>query len=626
MQFRVKICFVFILVAMLVFPSGIGNAKELPLIRDNLSRTQMNNENAVPGEYIVKFKKGVSKSKKELLISEHSCVEKKSLDIINAKLVTLAAMDDQSQDTLLEQLRNDPAIEYVQPNYYYYPADDTPISDDELASLLWGLKNYGQYVYDRYGVPGIDINLEPAWQVTKGDPTVVVAVIDTGNDISHPDLSGNIYINPGEIAGNGIDDDSNGKTDDVSGWDFYNNDNTVYHSANEDDHGTHCAGTIAAIENTGGVVGVAPLVKILPLKFIGNDPETGESGGSSADAIEAIAYAEQMGVEICSCSWGGSGYDTALYQTIATSEMLFIFAAGNDSIDNDADTPAYPASFTLNNIISVAAIDSQGNLADFSNYGATSVDVAAPGVLIGSTYPDSSYVYMDGTSMATPHVAGIAALIYSTGITDLTEIKTRIMNSARHHKLSSLTGYCITGGLVDAEYCVSLPPVASNVDIIGSPSLNQTLTGTYSYSDYEGDSEGTSLFQWYRSDSGSLNDISAIDGATVINYIVTSADIDKYLYFNVTPVAASGHLVGDAVFSDSVCPSGGSSVIYGDVNGDASISVTDAVLVLKYITNPSTVLDLNAADVSDDGSTTITDAVMILKRITNPAFPFPAES
>lgn len=546
---------IFCLTVVIGYDTARGaNKSESLLTSKNAWHSNTNKAEAAPGEYIVKFKKGLSNSSKVQVMNKHSFKEKKDLKIINAKLVSLGSKTEQEQQTLIAEIRKDPAVEYIEPNYYLYPSS-TYISSDTYASELWGLKNIGQNIIGSTGLSGIDINLEQAWQISKGSPSVVVAVIDSGTDISHPDLAGNIWTNPGEIAGNGLDDDGNGKTDDVKGWDFFYDDNTVFHDETQDEHGTHCSGTIAALENNAGVVGVAPLVKILPLKFIGYNANTGKITGLTSDAIDAIQYAKQMGVIIASNSWGGAGYNTSLRDAIAASGMIFIAAAGNDGTNNDT-TPFYPACYDLPNIISVAAINNIGYLASFSNYGASSVDVAAPGVLICSTVPGSNYVYMDGTSMAAPHVAGIAALMVSTGVTDPAAIKSKILASATHNKLDNLSGKILTEGLVDAAYCISEPPVASNVVINGTARVGQMLHGNYSYSDNEGDPEGASILQWYRDDSVEGTTKVAISGAASSTYTLTADDLNKYIFFSVSPVALTGVSPGDTVTSAVLGPVG----------------------------------------------------------------------
>ncbi|MFZ5989825.1 MAG: S8 family serine peptidase, partial [Bacillota bacterium] len=306
---------------------------------------------------------------------------------------------DDNIDEVIEEFKNNSGVEYVQPNYKLQLFS---IPNDPEFRGQWGLFNLAR-IYNEYGM---DINVLPAWDLTMGSSDVIVGVIDTGIDINHPDLSANIYRNIRETANNGIDDDGNGYIDDIAGWDFYSNDNTVFDSAVWDAHGTHVAGIISAASNGQGVVGVAPNVKILPLK-IGDENE----GLDTDKAIAAIDYAESLGVKIINCSWGSYHNNPALYDRMRRSDIIFVCAVGNDTCDINY-TRAYPAGFDLPNVISVAAVDSRGSLAEFSNYG-SDVDVAAPGVDILSTLPDNSYGYMDGTSMSAPFVAGVCALLKS---------------------------------------------------------------------------------------------------------------------------------------------------------------------------------------------------------------------
>nr|WP_269438165.1 S8 family serine peptidase [Phosphitispora fastidiosa] len=332
-----------------------------------------------------------------------------------------------------------------------------------------------------------------------GDPEIVVAVIDTGVDINHPDIADNIWTNPGEIPGDGIDNDSNGYVDDINGWDFYNDDNTVFDPADEDYHGTHVAGTMAAVANNStGVAGVAPNVKIMPLKFIGLD------GGTTSDAIEAIEYATAMGVRVSNNSWGrgtslpASGIDLELQNAINSSGQVFVAAAGNGDennigINNDI-APDSPSGLNSTNIIAVAAINNGGGLASFSNYGVTSVDIGAPGVDIlslqpvySSPDPENAYQYLSGTSMATPHVAGAAALVLSVN-PDLTpdEVNQILMDTGV--PLPSLTGKTVSGKLVNAYNAVfaadtiapeapSVNPVDDNDTVVtGTAEPNNTVT------------------------------------------------------------------------------------------------------------------------------------------------------
>lgn len=391
----------------------------------------------------------------------------------------------------LEELSLDESVSLIQPNYSYVSMG-LPV-DDVLVPQQWALNNDGSFkmeesknrhpVYETpFGMPaapgqwvrpgdfgrpggyrsasyrmtanptvsameGIDINAEEAWAVySGGSRDVIVAVIDTGIDYTHEDLQGAVWTNPGEIAGNSIDDDGNGYIDDVYGWNFYDNSNKTYVNSSHDAHGTHGAGTIAATAGNGiGIAGIADSehVKIMSLKALG-----GSSGsGSTASIIQAIQYAQANGASICNLSLGSSVNDQALYRVMANSSMLFVVAAGNDGVNTDK-SPSYPASYDLENIISVANLNYDGSLHSSSNYGAVSVDIAAPGSYILSTTPENGYSYMTGTSMATPMVTAAAAMLYShyEDIT-LADVKEVLLASAG--QLDTLDGSVLTGGMLD---------------------------------------------------------------------------------------------------------------------------------------------------------------------------------
>ena len=296
-------------------------------------------------------------------------------------------------------------------------------------------------------VSGIDINAEAAWELYNGGKReVIIALIDTGVDTSHEDLTGALWVNEDEIAGNGIDDDKNGYIDDTNGWNFYRNNNKIYTSSSDDSHGTHGAGTIAAnADNELGISGItdSDSVKIMSLKALGGTSGT----GSTASLIEAIRYAEANGASICNLSLAGTSNDRALYQTIADSSMLFVIASGNDGSNTDR-TPCYPASYDLDNIISVANLSYDGTLHYSSNYGATSVDIAAPGAYILSTTPNNSYGYMTGTSMSAPMVSAAAAMLYSHyDSISLADVKEILLSTAT--ELDSLQGKLTSGGMLN---------------------------------------------------------------------------------------------------------------------------------------------------------------------------------
>jgi subtilisin family serine protease/putative cell wall-binding protein len=343
-----------------------------------------------------------------------------------------------------QRAADQPGVRWVEPDRWISPAG---LTDDPLSGLLWGLANEGQDIYGLPGAAGTDIDLAGAWRRTRGAAATVVAVIDTGVDVAHPDLAPNIWTNPGEIAGNGLDDDGNGYVDDVHGWDFANDDATLLDDPLADSHGTHVAGTIAAAADNGrGIAGVAPGVTVLPLKFLGTD------GGWTSDAVRALAYAARAGASVVNASWTGTSADPALRDAIAGLDAVVVAAAGNDATDTD-DVPRYPASFDLPNVVSVAAVDNTGALASFSNHGAMSVDLGAPGVGILSTVPQDSYAWFDGTSMAAPYVAGVAALLRSIAPTrTAADVAAAMLATAR--PIPALEGMVATGGMVDAAAAV----------------------------------------------------------------------------------------------------------------------------------------------------------------------------
>ncbi|HWT73767.1 MAG TPA: S8 family serine peptidase [Mobilitalea sp.] len=346
--------------------------------------------------------------------------------------------------------------------------------NDPFFDTQWYIDNPGQYSdlsevmkSIKPSTEGVDMDVIDAWQTmaeaNAADNEVIVAVIDTGVDYQHPDLADNMWINEGEIPGDNIDNDNNGYVDDVYGWDFYNNDNTVCHykynerykkymasPEDNDNHGTHVAGIIAAVaDNNMGIAGVASNIniKIMPLKING-----GENGdGDIASAIEAVKYATMMGADICNMSWGTQTYSAELEEVMRESDMLFVAAAGNTGADNDKK-PMYPASFHLDNLISVTFINADGQMTDYSNYGATSVDLAAPGDDIYSTIV-GSYESMSGSSMAAPQVTAVAAMLYAYN-NHLYASNVKDIITSNIKKLHSLDKYMLYGGIPSAYNAV----------------------------------------------------------------------------------------------------------------------------------------------------------------------------
>jgi len=363
---------------------------------------------------------------------------------------------------LMGDLEIDARVKRVELDHLLYP---NLVPNDPSLINQWGLNNTGQ----TGGTIDADIDAVEAWDIETGSSSMLIAVVDTGAQVepgnsgtvtTHPDLAANIWTNPDEIPGDGIDNDANGFVDDIHGWNFFDNAPWVFFSAAEDAHGTHVSGIIGAAGDNGlGVSGVNLQVQMMILKFIG------PFSGATSDAIAAIQYASDKNVRVINASWGGEGFNQSLKDAIEACGCVFVAAAGNgglDQIGDDTDiTPHYPSAYNSTNIIAVAATDDDDALTSFSNFGATSVDLSAPGASILSTIPINSYDFFDGTSMATPHVSGVAGLLLSQ-MPSLTpgEVKDRILNNV--DPIPGLSGITVTGGRLNAANALSPdPPVLS---------------------------------------------------------------------------------------------------------------------------------------------------------------------
>lgn len=401
------------------------------------------------------FAKNGLKELKNYRFSPHSyCV---AIDYANRKKMTKQAKGRVLLNKI-NSLMDTGDFEYVEADCAC-TTSTTPTDSSFTDGTLWGLNNTGQLG----GVAGVDINVVSAWETTRGSSDVVVAVIDTGIRYTHQDLAQNMWTNSAELNGTpGVDDDGNGFIDDIYGCDPLNNDGDPF---DDNNHGTHVAGTIAATaDNTGRTVGVAPGVKLMACKFL---PATG--GGSISGAITCIEYSVDMGADILNNSWGSqSPLSFSLNNAIEyanQNDVLFVAAAGNDAQNNDSSSFS-PSNAINDNVISVAAINRSGNLAGFSNYGANNVDIAAPGVSIHSSIAsnDNRYANFNGTSMAAPHVAGVAALLKShyPNIT-IAQYRSSLLETTT--PLASLAGRVATGGIVNATAALN-----------SLPSLNKIVT------------------------------------------------------------------------------------------------------------------------------------------------------
>ena len=385
------------------------------------------------GDIIVQRAAGLSASEHAEIRSDAGVKLAETLPVTRTELVT---PNDGDRAGALEKLNADPDVVYAEPDRLVHAT-----TTDTWWAQMWNLHNTG--------VPGADIDATQAWTLSEG-AGATVGVVDTGVNFSQADLAGQLTGNPDDTPGNGIDDDHNGLVDDYRGWDFVDGDNLPEDGYG---HGTHVTGTIAALADNGmGIAGVAPQARVVPIRALDN---TGS--GYMSTIASAFAYAGSLGLRIVNASLGGGDSHYVRDAIAQYPNTLFVVAAGNDSADDDVPSAAeYPCAYTLPNIVCVGATDRNDNPAGFSNHGANSVDLYAPGVNITSTYIGgaSNYSIMSGTSMATPHVAGAAALVLAAnpGVT-APQIKDALLSTVDAR--SSLAGLAVTGGRLNAYHAVA---------------------------------------------------------------------------------------------------------------------------------------------------------------------------
>jgi len=394
-----------------------------------------------PGEMLLSFRSEVPAERKAEVLRD---LKFRLLEeIVPGSLVRVQLPQDLDLHEGLRLCRRHTEILVNEPNYVLRALETIP--GDSRFSGQWCHRNTGQ----SGGTVDADMDTTDAWSIRTSASGAVVAVIDTGVDYDHPDLADNMWRNPGEVPGNGVDDDGNGFVDDVYGMDFCNSDSDP---DDDDSHGTHCAGIIGAVgNNQRGVAGVCWDVQIMACKFLDSD-----GSGYTSHAIQCLNYAVQNGATVLSNSWGGGGRSQAMHNAIQTASnrgVVFVAAAGNESNDNDRN-PSYPASYDLPNVISVAASDRNDGMASFSNYGRDSVHLGAPGVSILSTIPSNRYASYSGTSMACPQVSGACALVsaHDPGL-DAEGIKDRLM--ATVDAKSAFSRRTISGGRLNVHRAIS---------------------------------------------------------------------------------------------------------------------------------------------------------------------------
>lgn len=483
--------------------------------------------------------------------------------------------------------------------YYNSAAGVLTAAPDAVVRLQQTMPNDTSYS-SLYGMT--KIGAPTAWDTTTGASNFVVAVIDSGVDYTHPDLAANMWKNPGETAGDGIDNDGNGYVDDVYGWDFANDDSDPF---DDNNHGTHVAGTIGAVgNNSRGVVGVNWSVKIMALKFL-----SGSGSGYTSDAIASLNYAVANGAKVSNNSWGGGGYDSSLASAIGrarTAGHIFVAAAGNSGINIDS-TPSYPASYigSYNNVVTVAATNSSDALASFSNYGAGNVTLAAPGVSILSTTPNNTYSSFSGTSMAAPHVSGAIALYWGANSSaSYTDVISKLKSSV--DTVSGLTGKVATGGRLNVAkmFATSPPPSVAPGPKVTAASFTTTSTQL---------TKATFTFD-------KVIDRATFTSADVVSFTGPNGAITTN--YTITPVGTAGTTF-DVTFTAQTAPGSYTMVIGPDVrdtsgnlmnqNGNATAGESTAD---RATATGSLVLTVNKTYSANNLAVTIRDNATVTSSIT----------
>ncbi len=525
---------------------------------------------------------------------------------------------------VLSSKRN--AIKYVEPVYIVEAFDTIP--NDPMYNDLYGMEQ---------------VRAHQAWDDHVGDQDFIIAIIDTGVDYTHQDLVANMWTNPGEIPGNGQDDDGNGYVDDVYGYDFSNYDSDPM---DFNGHGTHCAGTVGGVGNNGvGVAGVNWHCRIVGAQFLSSG-----GSGSTDGAIDAVEYCAINQFKVSNNSWGGGGFSQALFDVVQAAGddygHIFVAAAGNGG----SYGASYPAAMTCTNLIAVAATDINENMASFSQYHPVEVDLGAPGVDVLSSTPGNNYSYYSGTSMATPHVAGGVGLIYSVlGDSSATEVIDIILSTTR--SIPSMEGNTVTGGVLNVAEALENTFLGPKITMVSSVPVemdpNVALGVTVHVDPREDDLTGSVYLHYNDGDGWNMMAMDA-SGSMEYSASVPGMNCDDMPEFYVT---CSGVVAGDVAH-----PSGGASNAYswlvgnlvvayednGESNGDWTVSTNsldggwDRGVPINcnrgdpsgdydgsgscWLTDNSSADGCNS-DV-DEGSTTLTSGFIYLTGIDNPTLSY----
>jgi subtilase family serine protease len=525
-------------------------------------RETVNGRDVVAREVLVKFRQPPSALDLTQIRAEGDASDVRSIG--RAGIVRLRSRS-RNVPALLAALRRRPDVAYAEPNFIVHLTSEP---NDPQYPQLWALKNVGQIFEGIAGVPGADIHAVPAWGISLGSTANVVAVIDTGIDYTHPDLVANLWSAPTAFT---VDIDGAPITC-AAGTHGFNAITGTCDPRDDEDHGSHVSGTIGATGDNGtGVVGINWTTRLMAIRFI---DATGN--GTTEDAIASVEFAiavkqrfaatGEANIRVLSNSWGGYDFSQALLDEVNAAndaDMLFVAGAGNDGTDNNLD-PFYPASFDAPNVISVAATDNTDDLAWFSNYGSSTVNLGAPGVDILSTIRNGQYAFLSGTSMATPHVSGAAALLLSACTLDTASVKEALLGTA--DPLTTLTGITTTGGRLDVysalSSCIAPPPAPTGLTARGADT-KVTLSWSASL--------GATRYNVKRSltPGGPYTSVNAaVQGASYTDTNVTNGTIYYYVVSasnfegesgDSNEASATPHIPPDVIVSSFTAPSTGAA-------------------------------------------------------------------
>ena len=504
-------------------------------------------------------------------------------NLLGGKLATLTLSSDSDVFKAIKMISQHPAVKYAEPNYVI-KAIGTPDDPDFIS--LWAMNNTGH----GGGTVDADIDAVEAWNITTGDASLIIGVIDTGIDYNHPDLQGNIWINPNEIAGNSIDDDGNGVIDDVHGFSAVNNNGDPM---DINGHGTHVSGTIGAKGHNGvGVAGVNWDVSIIGCQFL----DAGGSG-STEGAIACIDYLTNLkqnyGVDIKATnnSWGGGGFSQALKDSIESAGdagILFFAAAGNSASDNDV-SPSYPASYDSDAVMAIASTDRNDNMSSFSQWGQRSVDMGAPGSSILSTTPGNSYDTYSGTSMATPHMTGAAALVWSIN-PDLTrgEMKQLLMDSGDFN--ADLSGKTVGGTRLNLATALDMADPSPSYRFTVTPASQTIEAGMAASYDF------------------GLGSVAGWDGFVELSVAVSPSLEGVSLS---TDIVTAGDSFTADITTSAATPWGDYTITVSGNDGIIEKSKTVSLAVLPQGIADYTYRNDNAKDIPDDNSSGIVSRIEV---------------